>query len=378
MIYLDNAATSFPKPEDVYKKMDEFYRKTGANPGRSGHKLSLAASQAVENVRFKLSEFFHAEKTERVIFTLNATDALNMSFLGLLVPGDEVIASVLDHNSVSRPLNHLAGERNIKIIRVKPQGEQINPNEIKKYLTSKTKIVALNHASNVTGWIQNSADIGKIVRENSKAYFLLDAAQTAGILPIDMKAMRIDLLAFTGHKALYGPMGVGGLVLSERTDIKPYRVGGSGLESESDFQPEELPYLLEAGTENLPGIIGLGAGLDFINQTGMDNILAKERKLKNILIDGLKSINQVKLYTSENINTGLGIVSLNIEGLSPTEAAAILDSEFDTAVRPGLQCAPTMHKILGTFPAGTVRLSPGYFNTEEEMTKVVEAIKSMV
>jgi len=378
MIYLDNAATSFPKPERVYNKMDEFYRKYGANPGRSGHKMAMTASQAIENVRIELAGFFHSPDPEHVIFTSNATDALNMAISGLLRPGDEVVTTVLDHNSLSRPLNLMAKERGIRIIRVAPRGEQIDPDEIRGLLTRKTKIVSLTHASNITGWIQDISLIGKIVREHSGAYFLLDAAQSAGIIPINMRESLIDILVITGHKALFGPMGTGGLILSERVDLPPFKVGGTGYDSENESQPDELPYRLEAGTENLPGIVGLGEGIEFIIERGIDNIRAEENRLKNILLDGLHSMDKINIYTSSGFTAGLGIISITFDNIPPSDAAMILDGEFGIEVRPGLQCAPYMHKHLGTFPEGTVRLSISCFNTDREMEQTIEAVKQLI
>jgi cysteine desulfurase family protein len=378
MIYLDNAATSFPKPERVYKKMDEFYRKSGANPGRSGHKMAMSAAQAVETVRSELAGFFHAPGSERVIFTSNATEALNMAISGLLLPGDEAVTTVLDHNSLSRPLNLMAKERGVRITRALPRGEQVDPDEIRRMITKKTKIVALTHASNVTGWIQDALTIGKIVREHSDAYFLLDAAQSAGLIPVNMRESFIDILAVTGHKALYGPMGTGSLVISERVNLPPFKVGGSGYDSENEFHPEELPYKLEAGTENLPGIVGLGEGIQFILDRGMDNIRAEENRLRMILLEGLEDLNGIKIYTSANAGEGLGLLSLTFDKMPPSDAAMILDGEFGIAVRPGLQCAPYMHKFLGTFPKGSVRISIGCFNTEEEITRTIEAIRQVI
>lgn len=378
MIYLDNAATSFPKPERVYKKMDEFFRKYGANPGRSGHKMAMTASQAVENVRSKLAGFFHSPGPDHVIFTYNATDALNMALSGLLKPGDDAVTTVLDHNSLSRPLNRLAKERGARIFRVNPRGEQIDPDEIRKLLTKNTKIVTLTHASNVTGWVQDALAIGKTVRENSDAYFLLDCAQSAGAFPIDMHESLIDILVFTGHKAMYGPMGIGGLLLSERVDLPPFRVGGSGYDSENEYQPSKLPYRLEAGTENLSGIVGLGEGLDFIIENGIDNIRARELGLRKTFLEGIAGFENIKIFTSSSDVNGLGIISIASDRISSSDAASILDSEFDIAVRPGLQCAPYIHKHLGTFPGGTIRFSIGYFNNEEEIKKAVEALSRIV
>ncbi len=376
MIYLDNSATSFPKPESVYKEMDRFYRNYGANPGRSGHMLSIHANQMMESTRRALADLFNAPVSKNIAFTYNATDSLNIALQGVLLDGDEVITTSLDHNSLSRPLSLLSLRKNIKIVRIDPAGGKVLPGMIKSKLTKKTKLVVLNHASNVTGWIQPVEDIGNVVNANSGAFFLVDAAQTAGIIPIDVLKMKIDLLAFTGHKALYGPTGTGGLYVSDRVNLDYYRVGGSGMESETESHPEEMPFRLEAGTPNIAGIAGLAEGIRFINDTGIGKIQEKEKLLKNIMYEEMRRIKGIKIYTTEDPNEGIGIISFNLAGLIPVETASILESE-NIAVRAGLHCAPVMHKFLGTFPEGSVRISIGYFNTEEEIEKTLRVIREI-
>jgi cysteine desulfurase family protein len=375
MVYLDNSATTFPKPDKVYEKMDTLYREAGASPGRGGYNLERKASLIVERARASLADFLGSSRPENVVFTMNATDALNMAFQGVLKEGDEVITTVLEHNSVSRPLNVLAKKKKIKITRLEPENGKIKVEDIKKALSRKTKMVAITHASNVTGWIEPIFEIGRMIRDHSNAYFLVDAAQTAGLLPIKVEEMAIDLLAFTGHKALYGPSGIGGLFVSERVFIEPFRAGGSGRDSENEFYPEKLPEKLEAGTQNLLGIIGLEAGLDFIRQTGMENIRRKEEELKQSLLEELRRHDKIKLYGDSDSSEGLAIICFNIENLSPEESASILDSEFDIAVRAGLHCAPYLHKLLRTFPQGAVRVSPGFFNTQDEIKALIEAVR---
>lgn len=379
MIYLDNASTSFPKPESVYRKMDEVYRFRGANPGRAGHRMALQASQTVEEVRRQVADFFHAPDPKQVAFTFNATDALNMAIRGVLEEGDEVITTVLEHNSVSRTLNHLAKEKKLEVARLHPKGETIGPVEIAARITKRTKLVAVNHASNVTGWIQPVEEIGNAIKEqNPSTLFLVDAAQTAGILPIDVQKMKIDLLAFTGHKALYGPTGSGGLIVSAGTDVRPLRVGGTGLNSEEDLQPEDMPDKLEAGTVNIVGIIGLGEGIRFVREQGMNVILRKEQRIKERFKNELAPEEGITLYTAQNTAEGLGILSFSVNGLSPMDMASILDSEFNIAVRSGLHCAPGTHRFLDTFPSGLVRISLGFFNTDDECDRTIEAVKRIV
>lgn len=382
MIYLDNCSTSFPKPETVYRKMDEVYRFRGANPGRAGHRMALQASQTVEDVRNLVADFFRSPDSRTVAFTLNATDAINMALRGVLKKGDRVITTALEHNSVLRPLKHMEKGLELDLVTVAPKGEgaeSVDPEEIASLVTPETRLVAVNHASNVTGWIQPVAAIGKAVKaKNPKTLFLVDAAQTAGILPIDVQAMKIDLLAFTGHKALYGPTGSGGLVVSPGTDVLPLRVGGTGMSSEDDFHPAEMPDRLEAGTPNILGIIGLGEGIRFIREQGLDTILRKELRLKERFRGEWSSDERVTIYTSQKPENGLGILSFNVRGMDPAEVASILDSEFNTAVRAGLHCSPGTHRILGTFPAGTVRVSPGFFNTDDDCDRTIDAVKRIV
>lgn len=377
MIYLDNSSTSFPKPESVYIKMDKQYRAFGANPGRSAHTMALKASGFLESTRQSLARFFGSSDPERVIFTMNATDALNMGFQSVLKPGDEVITTVLEHNSVLRPILHLSKKLGITVHYLKPENRAVTPDQVLNKLNDKTKIVAMTHASNVTGWIQPIANLGKVIREHSNALFLVDASQSAGMLPLSMQDMGIDLLAVTGHKGLFGPMGIGALLLSKRVQPDYYRVGGSGIHSSEEPHPEEFPFRLEAGTENLPGIIGLQAGIEFIESVGLEQIIQKERALKTKLIEGIQPIKGLRLYTEEDSTDGLGIVSFTMEGLTPVELAGLLDSEFSIALRPGLHCAPKMHRFLGTFPNGTVRASIGYFNTEQDIEALISALNAI-
>ncbi|MDP2930892.1 MAG: aminotransferase class V-fold PLP-dependent enzyme [Chloroflexota bacterium] len=373
MIYLDNAATTWPKPESVYQTMDEFLRKKGGNPGRGGHSLAVAAREAVEEARLLVTRFINAPEVERVIFTLNCTDALNLGLKGLLQPGDHVITSSLEHNSVVRPLHKLE-QMGVRVTRLPPATDgAVSARDIEKAITKETRLVMMTHASNVNGVIQPVAEYGAVARRHN-LIFMVDAAQTAGNYPIDVQAANIDLLACSGHKGLFGPPGTGVLYVGSRAALEPVREGGTGSFSELEEQPGALPYRYECGTVNSVGISGLGAGVKFIMKQGLDRIQAFEQTLTESLIKGLSAIPGVTLYTAADIAMQAPVVSFNIAGYEPGEAGAILDQAFDIKVRTGLHCAPAANKTLGTFPAGTVRLSPGYFNTVEEISLALEAV----
>ena len=377
MIYLDNAATSWPKPESVYQTMDEFLRTKAGNPGRGGHSMAVAASEAVEETRLLLAQLINAADKDRVIFTLNCTDSLNIGLKGLLGPGDHVIISSLEHNSVARPLRKLERE-GVRVTRLSPPsgGDFVSPRDVARVVTRKTKLVVMNHASNVTGVIQPIEEYGVIARRHN-LIFMVDAAQTAGKYPIDVQANNIDLLAFSGHKGLFGPPGTGALYISERVELDSLREGGTGSRSESEEQPTDLPDKFESGTVNCAGIAGLGAGLKFILKKGMDKILAHEQSLADQLLEGLAHVPRVTVYKVKDRSEQAPVVSFNLAGSTPGEAGAILDQAFDIKVRTGLHCAPVAHRTIGTFPLGTIRLSPGYFNTVEEIDFTVEAIKKI-
>lgn len=377
IIYLDNAATSWPKPESVYRTMDEFLRNRGGNPGRGGHTLALAASQMIAETRLLIARLINAPDKDRVIFTLNCTDSLNLGLKGLLKPGDGVITSCIEHNSVVRPLKKLE-KQGVKVVRLPPRPGDgfVSPQDVEKAITRETRMVVMNHASNVTGVIQPIAEYGAIARRHN-LIFMVDAAQTAGKYPLDVQANNIDLLAFSGHKGLFGPPGTGVLYVGERVDLDSLREGGTGTHSELEEQPTTLPYKFECGTANTIGIAGLGAGLKYIFAEGMENILAHEQSLTDRLLEGLSRIPQVTLYKVRDRSRQAPIVSFNLNGTEPGEAGAILDQAFNIKARTGLHCAPVAHKVLGTFPLGTIRLSPGYFNTTEEIDFCLQAIEKI-
>ncbi|MFN3533445.1 MAG: aminotransferase class V-fold PLP-dependent enzyme [Candidatus Brocadia sp.] len=374
MIYLDNAATTFPKPEVVYKTMDTFYRTLGANPGRSGHRMAVAAEKEIEDTRNIVARLFGVKDPKRLILTFNATDAINMGIKGLLKPGDHAITTFLEHNAVSRSLNGLEKRNIITITKVRnsPEG-LIDPDDIKDAITTKTRLIVMTHAPNVLGTIQPIREIGRIAREKN-VLFMVDAAQTAGVCEIDVDDDFIDMLAFTGHKGPLGPTGTGGLYVGERVTLEPWREGGTGFEPASLSQPEELPYKLESGTPNTVGIAGLRAGIEYVLSKGIGTIRAHEQRLTNKIIHALKDDQRFVVYGTTDISQKVGILSINVKGFKPAEVGAILDQSFDIAVRPGLHCAPFAHQMLGTFPDGTVRISPGFFNTEEDVNRLIRVL----
>ena len=378
MIYLDNAATTFPKPEIVYKTMDTFYRTLGANPGRSGHKMAVAAEKEIEDTRTVAAKLFGIKDTRRFIFTFNATDAINMGIKGLLKDGDHAITTHFEHNAVSRALNGLERRNIITVTKVKNSPEGIiAPDDVKRaIIPNRTRLIVMTHAPNVLGTIQPICEIGKIAREND-IIFMVDAAQTAGVCEIDVNKSYVDMLAFTGHKGPLGPTGTGGLYVGERLTLEPWREGGTGFEPASLSQPEELPFKLESGTPNTVGIAGLRAGIEYVLSKGINNIRTHEQKLINKLINVLKHDNRFVLYGTTDISKKVGILSINIKGYKPAEVGAILDQSFDIAVRPGLHCAPFAHQMLGTFPDGTVRISPGLFNTEDDINQLIKALNKI-
>ena len=374
MNYLDNAATTFPKPEIVYKTMDTFYRTLGANPGRSGHKMAVAAEKEIEDTRAVVTKLFGIKNSNRFIFTFNATDAINMGIKGLLKSDDHAITTYLEHNAVSRALHGLEKRKIITVTKVKnSQDGFIDPDDVKNAITPKTRLIVMAHAPNVLGTIQPIREIGRIARENNIIFFI-DAAQTAGVCEIDVNKDFIDMLAFTGHKGPLGPTGTGGLYVGEGVTLEPWREGGTGFEPASLSQPEELPYKLESGTPNTVGIAGLRAGIEFVLSKGIQTIRKHEQKLTGKLIDALKDDRRFILYGTTDISKKVGILSINVKGFKPAEVGAILDQSFDIAVRPGLHCAPFAHQMLGTFPDGTVRISPGFFNTEADIEQLLTAL----
>jgi cysteine desulfurase / selenocysteine lyase len=377
-IYLDNAATSFPKPEAVYQATDRFARSSLANPGRAGHKMALAAEHALDDGRHRLNRFFNGKSPERWVFTLNCTDALNMAFKGVLQAGDHVITSDLEHNSISRPLRAMELANFITLTRVTADGSgTLDPDAIRAAITPKTRLVAVGHASNVIGTVQPIAEIGQVVRERD-ALFLLDCAQTAGVVPVDVQATHIDLLALPGHKGLMGPTGTGALYVAPRVKINVWREGGTGGDSSSEVQPKEFPYFLEGGTPNVLGVAGLSAGIQWVESEGLEKIRTHEVGLTERLRRQLEEMGGIQVYGHKDASRRVGTLSFRAEALAAPELGGILDQAFDIAIRPGLHCAPYIHRSLGTFPDGTVRVSPGPFNTEADIDRLVGALREIL
>ena len=377
-IYMDNAATSWPKPEETLTAMADYTRSVGANPGRSGHSMSVNAGRVIFDTRVGVAELFGATNPLQIIFTKNATEALNIAIVGLLKPGDHVITSGMEHNSVMRPLRAMEQRGvEVSVIPCSPLGE-LNPEDVDRAIRKTTRAIYLTHASNVTGTIMPISEIGKIAR-GKEIIFCVDAAQTAGVIPINVEEMSIDLLAFTGHKSLFGPQGTGGLYIRKglEDEISPLTMGGTGSRSESQDHPDFLPDKFEAGTSNSIGIAGLGAGIRFIQRTGIEVIRKKEQELTTLLIDGIAPIPGVTLYGCLDAERQTAVLSFTIKGMSPAEAALSLDEDFDIMSRPGLQCAPAAHQTMGTFPEGTVRLSPGYFLEKEAIEKCILAVETL-
>ena len=376
MIYLDNAATTWPKPESVYAEMDRFFRLSAANPGRSSHRMALASGQAIQRTRLGLARLFNVDDSERIVFACNATDALNTAIKGLLRPGDHVVTSSMEHNSVLRPLKAME-KRGVTMTRVKasPTG-WLDPDEVDRAVTPRTRMIVTTHISNVTGTIQPVADIGVVARKHDLLY-LVDGAQSAGTLPVDLSSLPVDLYAFTGHKGLFGPPGTGGLFIGKRVDLDCFetlREGGTGIRSEEDFQTAELPHRFECGTPNTVGIAGLGAGVEFLAGERVDKVREHEIGLVGRLTDGLKQIPGLKLYGPGNAGDRGAIVSFTVEGWQPADFGAVLDQSFTVACRTGLHCAPDAAKTIGVYPLGTIRLSLSHLNTSGQIDLTLDGI----
>jgi cysteine desulfurase/selenocysteine lyase len=363
-LYLDNAASSHPKPEEVYLAADDALRNIGANPGRSGHKLAMKASQTIVRVRSLLARLFEIGDPNRIVFTANTTEAINLGLKGLLNPGDHVITSSMEHNSVVRPLRFL-----------ETQG-QISPRTIEKAIRKNTRLIVLTHASNVTGGILPIGEVADLAQRHG-VLFMVDAAQTAGLFPVSVASMGIDLLAAPGHKGLLGPQGTGFLYIAPEISLRPLKEGGTGSQSELEIQPDFLPDRMESGTLNTPGLAGLGSGVDFLLQQGLEKIREKEIFLSRMIWNELKKNQKIRLYGPEQAEDRTSTISFNIAGLNPSAAASIFDTAYDIAVRAGLHCAALAHRTLNTLPEGTIRVSPGFFNTEQDIELFLKAIRKI-
>ena len=376
-IYLDNAATTFPKPREVLEEMIEAYSSLGVSPGRGSYDLSMEAEERVMEIRRQVCQFFGGSDPERVIFSYNATDALNTLIQGLVTPGSRVVSSRLEHNSVLRPLHHYS-EQGIIHLDLVPFGSEgcIDPMTVAEAIKPDTSFVILTHASNVLGTVQPVERVGAICSERGVP-LVLDVTQTAGLLPILMDQWGVSAIAFTGHKSLLGPTGIGGLVLSPALDVKTTRFGGTGRDSHSLTHTQTYPHRLEAGTINVVGVFGLSAGLHYISRQGVEKIHSKELGLSKRLRDGLNSIRRVRVYPANAHDQGVPIMLCNVDGMDPEDVSNILDGDFGIATRAGLHCAPLVHQDLGTSPKGGVRLSLGPFNTDKEIDEVLEAMATI-
>ena len=377
VVYLDNAASSWPKPLEVKQAISECIEEYGANPGRGGHRLAIRASRVIFQTRAKLARLFHISNPNDIVFTMNATQSLNLGMKGLLKPGDHVITTTLEHNSVRRPLEYLKREKGIKLTYIKPRDDMsIDLDEIRAEFRKNTSLVVVNHASNLVGTITPIQQIGDICNEY-QVPFMVDASQSAGVFPIDVQAMNIDLLAFPGHKGLYGPQGTGGLYINPKIHLEPLFQGGTGSQSESIEQPSTRPDQYESGTMNTVGIAGLGAGVDFVLRTGIDSIRAKEHKLTYALMEQLEQIEGVVLFGQDKTVERAAVVAFSIEGVDASEAAFILDQQFDIAVRSGFHCTPLGHETIGTIETGAIRASFGYFNEMNDVDYLVKAVREI-
>jgi len=378
LIFLDNGATSFPKPEEVYAFMDNFYRNFGVNPGRSGYDLCMETGDLVETTREMLTEFFNGKNPDRLCFSYNSTDALNLVINGILNKGDHAITTTIEHNSVLRPLYHLYKYNGVEVDYIPFDGKGfVDPDEFPKKFKKNTKLVIINHASNVIGTIQPIKEIGKYCRKNG-ILFAIDASQSAGKIAVDIEEMNVDVVVFTGHKSFLGPTGIGGLYVREGIEIGHTRAGGTGVRSAVRTHLDEYPYRLEYGTLNILGVAGLQAGLKWIKKKGLNNIHEQEMKLTAMLRDGLKDIEEVTLYCQDDLKDHISIFIFNIDGLEALNTATILDVDYNIACRSGLHCAPLVHEQLGTDKIkGAVRFGIGPFNTEEHINTAINAVKEI-
>lgn len=375
-IYLDNAATTFPKPETVYRAVIDAMREIGASPGRGGHRRSLEASRLLFETREAIAALFAIPDASRVIITHSATEALNLALRGSLAPGDHVVTTSMEHNSLLRPLYLLRKEGvEVTIVPAATDG-RVDSEEVKRALRPNTRMIAVGHVSNVSGTIQAIEALSAVARE-AEVLFLVDAAQSAGSHAIDVVATGIDLLAVPGHKGLYGPQGTGFLYVAPTLKLRPLLAGGTVGSSTFEGQPDAMPEGFEAGTHNLPGIAGLKAGVEFVLDRGVEEIGKKERLLVDRAFKRLGALEEVTLYGPADSAWRGGLLSFSVAGSDPSTVAFQLDQTYDIAVRSGLHCAPEAHRTLGTFPEGTIRVSPGLFTTTDDIDTFCDAVTAL-
>lgn len=376
MIYLDNAATTYPKPEQVYDSIMDCMKNYCANPGRAGHKMAMRAAREIYDARENIAKLFNIDNPMNIILTNNATDSLNLAIKGAVKEGDHIITTSMEHNSVIRPIKSLEA-RGISntIVNCNKEGF-LDVNDIKNAIKPNTKLIVTTHASNVVGTLVDIKAVGEIAKENNILY-LVDASQTAGVYSIDVKDMNVDMIAAPGHKCLLGPQGTGILYIREGLSVDILKEGGTGSKSEDLFQPEIVPDRYESGTHNTPGIAGLNEGVKFILEKGIDNIRLHEEELCQYMLDKLEEVPNIKIYGTKDSKKRAAVIAINIGDMDSGEITFILDSEYDIATRSGIHCAPLAHKTLGTLEQGAVRFSLGYFNTKEEIDKAVDALKEI-
>ncbi len=377
-VYFDNAATSYPKPKVVCEAVDYFQRCVGASPGRGTYQKSREADRIIFKTRNALANLFNIPDLSRIVFTANATESINLALKGYLQKGNHVITTAMEHNAVWRPLKTLEqrGEIELSLLRC-PFGNAYNPEQLTELIKSNTALVIINHASNVTGTIMPLKETGKLCREFNLP-LLVDAAQTAGVYPIDVQSMGIDLLAFTGHKGLMGPPGTGGLYIREGLDLVPLKEGGTGSESLLEAQPAHLPDRFEAGTLNAPGIAGLGAGVQFILDHGLETIRQHEVELTEYTLEKLKQLPDLAIYGPRDAQSRTGVISFNFTNIAPEEVTYVFDEVYNIMARSGLHCAPQAHRAIETIEFnGTVRISFGYFNTQDEIDILINALENL-
>ena len=376
MIYLDNAATTFPKPEAVYNAMMDCMKNYCANPGRAGHKLAMKAAREIYDTRENIAKLFNIDNPMNIVFTNNATDSLNLAIKGVVNKGDHIITTSMEHNSVIRPIKALekVGVENT-IVQCDEQGF-LNIDDLEKSIKPNTKLIVTTHASNVCGTLIDIKSISEIANKHNILY-LIDASQTVGVYDIDLKDIKADMLAAPGHKGLLGPQGTGILYIREGLNIDILKEGGTGSRSEDLFQPDLFPDKYESGTHNTPGIVGLNEGVKFIFKEGIDKIKEHEEELCKYMLERLEEVPNIIIYGPKDANKRASVISINIGNMDSGEITFLLDSEYNIATRSGIHCAPLAHKTLGTLEQGAVRFSIGYFNTKEEIDKAINALKEI-
>lgn len=372
-IYLDNAATSYPKPESVYQAVMHAMRDVGASAGRAGHRRSLEAGRLLFMAREAVATLLAVPDSSRIIFTHSATEALNIAVRGIVAAGDHIITTSMEHNSLLRPL-YAARKQGVELTIVSAGSDgRVDPDDVRRSLRPNTRMIALGHVSNVSGTIQPIEEIAGFARE-AGVLLLVDAAQSAGCVPIDVIAAGVDLLAAPGHKGLLGPQGTGFLYVAPDVRLRPLLAGGTGGNSTLEEQPDSIPEGFEAGTHNLPGIAGLKEGISFVLQQGVTAIGEKERSLVGFAKELLSSVPSLTVFGPADSSLHTGVLSFTADGIDSSALAFALDQDFDIAVRAGLHCAPLAHRTLGTFPGGTVRVSPGCFTTRDEIAFLCDAV----